>query len=185
MGVYEYEAGMPIEARGYGYREESRLRQASSTVRDRAEDVKERVAGTAEDVKERVAGTADDVRERVSDAAEDARERIGSIADEASYRAQRTAYRARSGFQQVMDDQPLLVGAAALALGAAIGLSLPSTQKEDELMGDMRDRLVEQAKDKAQETAGKAQHIAQEAVQAAEDKVNEAKEETHKQNITG
>ena len=53
-----------------------------------------------------------------------------------------------------MRDNPLVVGAIAVAVGAAIGLALPSTEKEDELLGEAKDRLLEGAKS----VAGEALH---------------------------
>jgi hypothetical protein len=42
---------------------------------------------------------------------------------------------------------PLAFGIAALAVGAAIGLSLPETETENEWMGETRDTLVERAQE--------------------------------------
>jgi hypothetical protein len=66
--------------------------------------------------------------------------------------------RARNGFERVMHENPLLVGAAAALVGAAVGLALPETERENELMGEARDHVIEQAQDVARsaikETAG-------------------------------
>jgi hypothetical protein len=65
--------------------------------------------------------------------------------------------------------------------GAAIGLMLPISQKEDELMGEARDRLLHQAQDKAKETlkmveegAGEAHRATAEAVQENQSQQQEA-----------
>lgn len=45
-----------------------------------------------------------------------------------------------------MQSQPLAVGAVALGIGALIGALLPSSRREDALMGEHRDRLMSKAK---------------------------------------
>jgi hypothetical protein len=62
--------------------------------------------------------------------------------------------RAERGAESILRENPLAVGAVALAIGAAIGMSLPSTSVEDEWMGETKDRLIHQA----EELAGDAIH---------------------------
>jgi hypothetical protein len=48
-------------------------------------------------------------------------------------------------------DQPLIAGAVAFAVGAAIGSALPHTEEEDELMGEASDSVKSQLGDKAED----------------------------------
>jgi hypothetical protein len=89
--------------------------------------------------------------------------------------------RARYTFAETLEESPLVVGVAALALGALVGLALPGTSKENEWMGETRDRIVEDVKATAQETARKVQNVAEQAQHAA---VSEAKREAEKQDLT-
>ena len=57
-------------------------------------------------------------------------------------------------------DHPLVGGALAFAMGAAVGASLPSTEQEDVLMGDASDAAKEAASSKATEVAREGQEIA-------------------------
>ncbi|NVL67957.1 hypothetical protein, partial [Escherichia coli] len=57
-------------------------------------------------------------------------------------------------------ENPLALGAVAIAIGAATGLSLPHTHVEDEWMGDAKDRLLQ----RAEGYAGEAIHKAEDAV---------------------
>lgn len=57
-------------------------------------------------------------------------------------RAQEQLQRAQHGLQSMGQEQPLMLGLAALALGGLVGGLLPSTRREDELVGEMRDELV-------------------------------------------
>jgi hypothetical protein len=54
--------------------------------------------------------------------------------------------RAQSGFAHMREEQPLVVGAIGLAVGAALGAALPKTETEDEWLGDTRDQLKERAR---------------------------------------
>jgi hypothetical protein len=75
-------------------------------------------------------------------------ETAGNIAEQAQYQA----LRLEDGFQRVLRESPLAVGAVTLALGTAVGLALPQTARENQLMGEARDSLLERAQDFAQET---------------------------------
>ena len=61
---------------------------------------------------------------------------------------------------RAMEERPLAIGAAALALGVVAGLMAPSTRKEDELMGETRDRLMERAKEVGEEALEKGKQVA-------------------------
>ncbi|MDO9502811.1 DUF3618 domain-containing protein [Falsiroseomonas sp.] len=97
---------------------------------------------------------ASDYADRASRAASgyshDARDRIGHWADEAESTA---------GW--VLREQPLVLGALGIALGAAVGALLPGTEAEDRMMGETRDEL-----------AGKASALAQEGYEKARDTVS-------------
>ncbi|HEX7088272.1 MAG TPA: hypothetical protein VF198_18080 [Vicinamibacterales bacterium] len=54
----------------------------------------------------------------------------------------------RSGqIGRMMREHPLPFGVAALAAGAAVGLSVPGTEAEKELLGEARERIVERARE--------------------------------------
>ena len=60
-------------------------------------------------------------------------------------RAGREIKRAERGIERTLRDNPLALGAVAIAVGAAIGLALPHTPVEDEWMGQAKERLVRRA----------------------------------------
>lgn len=106
-----------------------------------------------------------------------AQDTAGQWADQAQYQAQR----AQGWMQRSWEENPLVVGALALAAGAVIGLSIPETEPENRLMGEARDSFM----DKAQETAQKAQAVAQRAASAATDAAQgAAQDEAQKQGLT-
>lgn len=112
---------------------------------------------------------------RAQQAAGEARERAsqmgGKLQDRASQaggQAQEQAQRAKGGFQRMLQDNPLAVGALAIGIGAAVGLSIPESEKENQLMGEKRDQLANQGQQKVRDYQGKAQRVAEEARTAAE-----------------
>ncbi|HXW03586.1 MAG TPA: DUF3618 domain-containing protein [Vicinamibacterales bacterium] len=68
-------------------------------------------------------------------------------ASRAQERIGQYSHRAQASLNQWVRGNPLAFGIAALAVGAAIGLSMPETDVEDEWMGDTRDNLVGRAQE--------------------------------------
>ena len=115
-------------------------------------------------------GAAERVRERASETAHD-------VADRTQHAAQAVAQQTRTQVRRVedrFDEQPLVVGAATLALGLAAGHALPPSDREVRLMGDARDRLVDRVKDVAGEAADKVSHVATRVMDEAQDTAREA-----------
>lgn len=131
------------------------------------------------------------VREKVRGVAGSARERAGRLGHRAAdlghrakdrasllgHRAQDRALRARTGFWRTLEEKPLTVGVATFALGLIAGLAIPSTEREDELMGEARDRLLEEAKAAGQQTLEKGRHVADAVAETVQ-------EEARSQNLT-
>jgi ElaB/YqjD/DUF883 family membrane-anchored ribosome-binding protein len=115
-----------------------------------------------------VGETAGRARGRVEESANRAQERAGDLAEQTRHQAQR----ARGGFERMLRENPLTVGALAVGAGAAVGLAIPSTSKEHEVMGEARDTVVEKAQEKAQDVQQRVQQVAQEAQSAAKDEAD-------------
>ena len=86
--------------------------------------------------------------------------RASEAASQARYAAMRTSRRARNQFQRLLQDNPLIIGAAAVVIGAAVGLALPETERENEWMGEAKENLVDKAQDMARTAATRAQEAA-------------------------
>lgn len=88
------------------------------------------------------------------------------------------------GILRQFQDQPLIGGALAFALGAAIGAALPNTRRENEALGESAEEFRSQMSAKASETMhkveevasdvyGKAASVASEVHDTARDKIAE------------
>jgi ElaB/YqjD/DUF883 family membrane-anchored ribosome-binding protein len=98
------------------------------------------------------------------------RERMSNARDETRYlgrRAADNARRASDRFGRMMHDQPLVIGALGIALGAALGAGVPRTETEDRFMGEARDQVVDKATEVGQQQAGRARATAQAAEEQA------------------
>ena len=154
--------------------------RTGETVRETAHRTGEAVRETAYRVGETVGHRAEMVQERAADMSSQARSEAERLAAEARWRAQAGVERTRQTFWETMEQNPLTLGAVVLIAGAAIGASIPSTEYENRLMGDTRDRLMDEAKTRAQDTVGRVQTVLQEAQQAA---VTEAKNVAQRENL--
>jgi ElaB/YqjD/DUF883 family membrane-anchored ribosome-binding protein len=160
-GTYAHTAGM----------EQGGLRDMAGNVKDRAgevvDTVKDRAGEMAANVKDRAGRMVDRAGEmagRVQDRAGEMAGRVQETATQAGERARYQARQAAAVVQQNVEENPLAMGAVALAVGAALGFLLPETQKEHQLMGEARDRVMDRAQTTAQQVGQKVQNVAREAV---------------------
>lgn len=148
-------------------RVQERAGEVVDRVQDRAGQIADRageMAGRVQDRAGELAGRVQDRAGRMVDRAGDVAGRVQETAAQASERARLQARHAATAVQHNVEENPLAVGAVALAVGAALGFLLPETQKEHELMGQTRDRVMDRAQTTAQQVGQKVQNVAREAV---------------------
>jgi hypothetical protein len=94
--------------------------------------------------------------------------------------AQNVAYEARHQARRVEDqfyENPLAVGAGALALGMAAGLAIPKTRTESELMGTARDRLADKTREVVDDTKQKVENVVERVADQAQSTAKTAAKE--------
>ncbi|MCO6188629.1 DUF3618 domain-containing protein [Rhizobium sp. L1K21] len=122
--------------------------------------------------------------ERVKQAGSDMSHRASTAASSAGDAASSAANRARQQGAQLNDtlvhhfrDHPLVGAALAFAAGAAIGAALPSTETEDEAMGETATSVKKAgtaaASDLASETLERTADVATDVYETARSRVNE------------
>lgn len=155
-----------------------------------ASEAKESIGGAASGLRDSVAGAADRVGDAanaayrtVADATGSATEGVGSGASSAKQQVAAAGREARDQLGQLGDstrqglgwlvrEQPLVLGAIGLAVGAAVGALLPDTEAEDRLMGETRDDLVERASTTVGEGYQRAKETAGEHLEDAKDRLD-------------
>ena len=90
---------------------------------------------------------------------------VKESATDLASRAKDSASAVGSRFGEVLRENPLAVGAVAVAAGTAVGLILPSTQFESEYIGETGEKLVESVEDVARDALGKVQDAAKQMQQ--------------------
>ena len=113
------------------------------------------------------ASTLNQVRGKASDLASRSTEAVSHLASRSSEAVSNLASRSTevvsdfgTRFGNMMRQNPLAVGAVAVAAGTAVGLMLPSTQFESEYIGETGERLVERVEDVARDALDKVQDAA-------------------------
>ncbi|MBU8539312.1 DUF3618 domain-containing protein [Falsiroseomonas tokyonensis] len=138
---------------------------AARSAADAAGSAYRSVAGAVGSAGESVGQAARDMRGRSGQAAHvasgyagpmrngaaDYADRASGYADAAQHRMGEWADEAQHSMGALLRDQPLVLGALGVALGAAVGAMLPRTETEDRLMGETRDDLAQQAAGMAQQ----------------------------------
>lgn len=165
-----------LAARDYGVdgQSEGVMQQMASKASGAAEGIKD----TASQVGQRISNTASSVTDKLHQATQSARSQFEESAETVQQRldtmrrkSQEKAMYAKDRTAQMLEEQPLVFGALGLALGAALGAALPTTRRENELMGDMRDSLVDRAKETAREQAETIKQTAQRVAETAKHEV--------------
>lgn len=113
--------------------------------------IREKVGGTVSGVKDSMSG----VKDSVSEAASSVAERAGELGGE----ARRQTRRLKTNLEHTAEENPLALAIGAAVVGLALGMLLPGTRREDEIMGPARDQLV----DRAEKTAERVKDAAVEA----------------------
>lgn len=108
---------------------------AVSHAGDRLHDATDSLLSKGQDLKDQAAGLTHRTGDSMSAGAQDAK-----------YKLTDQTNQIKGQFDALLKDQPLVLAAIGIALGAALGAALPSTQKEDELMGATRDQALAKAK---------------------------------------
>jgi ElaB/YqjD/DUF883 family membrane-anchored ribosome-binding protein len=119
-----------------------RVGEYASTARETVGEYAASAKGYAASARDSVSEAAEAARGRTLEASERAR----LAAQSASVRAQDTWRRASTSVDDWVHEYPLAAGAIAVAVGAAIGLSAPSTEIENRALGEQRDLALEKAR---------------------------------------
>lgn len=137
---------------------------SSSSAKDKAGDAVDTAKGKAGDVADTAKDAASTVTDQTKQAASTVSEQAKQVPDQVTSQVQQFSAR----FRQTLQEKPLTVGLVAAAVGSAAALAVPVTQKEHQILGESRDKLIDKAQVGAQDLVEKVQKVAGEAGEAAE-----------------
>jgi hypothetical protein len=177
-----WESDRDEEASGMSMGE--RMRRARAGVGHAASGAASGVGSAASGIASGVGHTASGVADAAGRATGAVRG-AGSAAWHSAGSVGRSAYRGgrslQDGFERMLDEQPLVVGALAFAAGAAIGSTMPRSRTEDDLFGAQSDRVMARVRDTAAEQGHRLQETAEKvAGKVADEAARVIEEETGK-----
>jgi ElaB/YqjD/DUF883 family membrane-anchored ribosome-binding protein len=114
-------------------------------------------------LQDRVRSGFANVQHAATDTAGKAREQLEELEHQAGEQAQR----AKAFAERTLEDQPLVLGALAVGVGMAVGLSIPATESEQQLVGQYRDQLFGAVGREARQLEG----VAKRALDNAQDEL--------------
>jgi len=161
-------------------------------------------AATGSPLKDKLAGSLDSVtqgagqtRDSLNRGSHDARDKVADLGDRVSTKAAQTGERLadtaaqtkdaladqaqhlKGSFETLLREQPLVVGALGIALGALLGAALPRTETEDRALGKHSDKLTAKAKELAsngyEQVKAAGRDVADGARQASQEGGSQAK----------
>jgi ElaB/YqjD/DUF883 family membrane-anchored ribosome-binding protein len=155
----------------------SGIRRRMGEMRGRAAETADRVHGAVDSTRDTLRSAADSTREALRNATQSSRETFEhttaslqhtaeSVRDTATRAASVTREQvehARERMDRLLHEQPLMLGALGLAAGAIIGALLPTTEHEGRMLGEMRDKALNEVAQKSRatlKTANAAAHSA-------------------------
>jgi ElaB/YqjD/DUF883 family membrane-anchored ribosome-binding protein len=137
-------------------RRRSGRRGAAQRLQRGVASVTHSVEGKAQELTDSASQLARQAQESFQNATRDVGDRASRLADELRTRGDHARIRAQQAYQ----DNPLVVGAAVAVAGTALGLALPLTRREEELLASARGQLVRGAQDFARGALDKVQDAA-------------------------
>ena len=132
---------------------------------DKVGDIAGKVSDATGSAYEKLSSTAGSVYSGAGGALSQAYSKVGDLGSAA-----------RDQYGTYIEENPLAVGAVALALGAAVGMSIPATRYESNLMGDARQEFIDRAQSTATDLLGKAKDKVTEVGQTISDQVSGSSE---------
>jgi ElaB/YqjD/DUF883 family membrane-anchored ribosome-binding protein len=134
-----------------------------SKLSDKASALTGSVSDAASSAYESASNAASSAYESASHTMNSAMTGARDVANRAYSKAGEYGTTAMDTYDHYINENPLAVGAVAFAVGAVVGLAIPSTRYEGEMLGEARNDLLKKAQDKGSMLLDKTRHIVDEA----------------------
>jgi len=164
-------------AQGDGSAAYSTATSGFAHAREKAGGTMDRAQQTLSDTASRAQEMAGRAQQALGDTAGRAQEGMRTAWRQANHLAEQAADRLtkpRRRFGEWLSDNPLLLGAVGLAVGAAAAFLLPRSAAEERLVRPAGEPLRDQAEGLGREAVTRAQHVAESTIEAATDAAKSA-----------
>ena len=129
-------------------------KEYSATEQGTLSNVGDKIKSGAASAREQLVSAKDALRDQAissKDALADqfaaSKETVQGAVNRTTELAQAKVQQAREGFNTLLEEQPLIIGALGIAIGAALGAMLPSSEPEDRLLGEVSDTAMSKVKE--------------------------------------
>lgn len=140
----------------------SSIRSGTRNIREAADGATDTIRRRGDEAVERMTGTGERLVRAATDYAGDLPDRAGSLLDEA-----------KDSLTELFKSQPLAIGAAGIAIGAAIAASFPTTETEAEYLGEGSEFIKQKASEIAGEQVERATEIGKKVADAVADEARQ------------
>jgi len=138
-------------------------------LKDKAHEMRDRASDLVSGMQDKLAGS----RDAIVESGRSAGRKLGAGLDDARRGATEAGRKAQRTFLDTLEGEPLLIAGAGLLIGLAVGAALPSTEAEDRVLGETRDKLVEKGKAMAQDGLETASQAVQATYEAAKSELRD------------
>lgn len=149
-------------------------REAASDTLEAAREKTAQLTGKVQQAGEKMHEAGDRIGQQAHEVLDRGKDMAARLKEDVKEGYQTTSAK----FEQACEEHPLAVGVAFAALGALAGLAIPRTSKEDELMGEKSDHLMDETKEKASELLESGKIVGNRVIEAV-------KHEAEEQGISG
>ena len=133
--------------------------------------LRNKVGEAAETVYTGATDAAGSAYQGIGEAANKTYRGIGKVSGLAYEKAGDIGEEMKKNYEHYIEKNPLVVGAAAFAVGAAVGYAIPLTKTENNYLGEMRDNVLDKAQASAQEAIGTVKQVVGDVQQTIVDEV--------------
>lgn len=174
---YNTASGTYASSGTYGTTTTGNASSALDSAGNKLSETGEKIGDAVDGAKAKLGDAAQGLQAKASDIAHTVQDKAG----DATAAVTTNARKAASATSDFVTGNPLAAGLISLLVGTAVGLALPATRQENELMGTYRDKLADQAGQQAQDLLGKVQNVAEEAMDTAKTQLSQVTETVGKQ----
>lgn len=130
-------------------------------LKQRAQQLGDNLSDSWDQTKAKVS----DVSDKLSDKLHGASDQLSQKTHQATDTLRQQGVRAKQSFTQLLNDNPLALGAMGVALGAILAAALPITEQENQVLGEASDRVTDKAKDAVRSTVAQARDTVHDVAQ--------------------